>query len=144
VGHEAPAQSVKVLNRQSIIKRWLIVYLAALLGSLPIALPIWNGFLRDTVGSFITVEQIHILQYGVLGWLLAMYALADTRRIRTFGIAALLIIEIGICDEAIQGALPQRFFEWSDVGLNFAGGILGMFLLSIIALITRRWKTQSP
>jgi hypothetical protein len=69
-------------------------------------------------------EKTHFLYYGFLGFLVhhamrqhqqggALYA----------GVVALVTI-IGLGDELIQYALPGRFFEWKDVGLNALSGAL--------------------
>ena len=101
--------------------RWLLIgYIAALFLTLPIALPVWNGFLRDTLGRWVKVEQVHLIQYAGLGWVTALFRPGCS-------VLALVII-VGLCDEFVQGWLPQRTFEWSDVWLNWLGG-LGGFLL---------------
>lgn len=117
-----------VTERQRFLRRWLVGYVAILFGTLPIALPCWNGFLRDSIGRFVTIEQIHLAQYAGLGWFAARYARADARPWRTVGVLLALLAAVGLADELVQGVLPQRFFGWSDIGLNVAGGMLGMML----------------
>ncbi|MGI9430713.1 MAG: VanZ family protein, partial [Myxococcota bacterium] len=75
---------------------------------------IWQ--LRDS-----PVEALHFVQYGVLG-ILAFRALSQ--RIPDpsvyFG-AALIGGGVGILDEAIQWATPQRVWDLRDMGFNFIG-----------------------
>lgn len=93
-------------------------------GALPLALPCWNGFLRDSVGRVLTVEAIHVVQYGGLGWVGAVYARTITTPRWRWALTALLVLA-GWLDEVVQGWLPQRVFQWSDVGLNWLGLLLG-------------------
>ena len=123
---------------QRVLRRWLVGYVAILLGTLPIALLCWNGFLRDSIGRFVTIEQIHLGEYAGLGWFAARYAGADVRPRRAFGIFAGLVAAVGVADELIQGMLPQRVFEWSDIGLNVLGGVLGMLFVASLDRIRQR------
>ena len=96
-----------------------IGYALLILGTLPWALSVWNGFLRDRIGQFLSIEEFHVLEYGVLG------ALAYRGR-KGWVLAATLAV--GLLDESVQSLLPQRHFQWSDVWLNWAGGTLGFAL----------------
>lgn len=65
------------------------------------------------------IERIHFIEYGVLGWL-SYWA---------FGKKAIIyVITVGIIDELIQGALPNRFFDMRDIMMNIVGGGLGMVM----------------
>ena len=72
-------------------RRWLIAYVAGLFLTSALALPCWNAFLRDSLGRFITAEQIHVIEYGGLGWRSGLLppgngqAVADPRRPRGAG-----------------------------------------------------------
>jgi VanZ family protein len=44
-----------------------------------------------------------------------------------------VVAGIGLLDELIQGYLPQRVFQWSDVALNWAGGLVGAILWRAMA-----------
>jgi VanZ family protein len=115
-------------RRQRARRRWLIGYVIALFGTLPLALPCWNGLLRASVGRIITVEAIHVIEYVGLGWLAGRYARdAEPPRPRLMIVA--LVAGIGLLDEILQGYLPQRVFQWSDVALNWVGGLLGLALM---------------
>ncbi len=114
----------------------LIGYLILLFGTLPWALPVWNSYLRDTVGRFITIQQFHLAEYALLGVLACGYGLK--RRNRWWRLSALfgLTLLAGLLDEWIQSRLPQRYFEWSDVRLNWLGGLLG---IAFAAPFNHRW-----
>lgn len=113
-------------RRQRLLRRGLAGYVAVLFGTLPFALSCWNGWLQGLIGQFVTVEMIHVGQYIGLGWLATSYARAGecTRRSR-IGLGS-LVMGVGVGDELVQGYLPQRFFQWSDVWLNWVGLALGV------------------
>lgn len=69
-------------------------------------------------------EKTHFLYYGFLGFLVhrALRQHLEGSVLYT-GVIALVAI-IGLGDELIQYALPGRFFEWKDVGLNALSGAL--------------------
>jgi hypothetical protein len=70
------------------------------------------------------VEAIHFVEYGALG-VLAYRAL--THRMRDTGIylaAALVAGIVGILDEAIQWATPNRIWDLLDIWRNFFGAAL--------------------
>ena len=118
-------------RRQQVLWWCLTGYVIALFCVLPVALPCWNGGVRDVVGRFVTVEAIHVIQYAGLGWLAASYAWAcEAPHRKWMGLIA-LCAGIGLCDEGAQGILPQRVFQWSDVGLNWTGILLGLFLSGV-------------
>jgi hypothetical protein len=103
-------------------------YIAALFASLPVALPLWNAGLGDTVGRVVTIQQIHLAQYLGLGALAAACARTAVRPWAAGLRLAGLMLAVGFLDEMVQRALPQRVFDWADVGLNWAGGLVGLLL----------------
>ena len=122
-------------QRRRLLRRWMLGYVAVLFVTLPLALPIWNGILRDSLGRVVTIEQIHLAQYGGLGWLAGVYARAGAYTGRTGALLLLLCAAIGLCDELVQGALPGRFFDWVDVRLNAMGSLAGMLGSSAFAWV---------
>jgi VanZ family protein len=118
-----------------VLRRWLAGYVVVLLGSLPFALTVWTRWLRDTVGRLVSLEAIHVIQYVGLGWLGMWYGSSGLARRARVGLWALLL-GIGWIDEGIQGQLPQRVFEWSDVGWNWVGLALG----AVVSFATRKHK----
>ena len=72
-----------------------------------------------------------------MGGVAACYLQATVRLWRTLvGLVGLVGI-VGLLDELLQALLPHRFFEWSDVVLNWAGGLLGLILFGVMGLVLR-------
>jgi hypothetical protein len=96
-------------------------------------------------------EQIHLLEYGLLGGVIYAALLERARApravrrgwlrrasLRRPALAACgLTAALGWIDEAIQGALPSRYYDLRDVGFNaVAGG------LAIAAMAGRAWAQR--
>lgn len=82
----------------------------------------------------ILVERIHLLEYGILGWLAIRDNLrAEKAIIKTSMFSALFILGVSIVDEAFQWWLPYRVGDVRDVIFNEVGGLWGMSLFLIIA-----------
>lgn len=109
-------------------RNWVTVYIVALFGTTLIALPCWNGFLRETLGRWVTIQQIHIGEYMGLGIVVALRQGVSRKRWLHFLSGILLVLMVGFLEELLQGLLPQRYFEWSDVFLNWAGAGLGLLI----------------
>ncbi len=119
-----------------LLRRCLVGYLAALFGIVPVALPLWTRFLRDSVGRFITIGQIHFAQYLGVGILAALYAQSlASRQTRWFLLAGILLT--GLLEEGFQSLFPQRFFQWSDVALNGTAGLLGFWAVTAFRPLLR-------
>ena len=90
--------------------RWLVVgLLTAFYGRM-----IWQ--LRES-----PVEALHFVLFGVLG-LLALRALGHRVRDASAYVGAALIgAGVGIVDEGIQWATPERVWDLRDIGFNFVG-----------------------
>lgn len=143
-----------MVDRSKPLRRLLIGYILLLFGTLPVAYPIWTTYLRDSVGRFITVEQIHFIEYIGLGMLVGLHfkstfqnhALPLTLHPlpwkgrgqgegkRTFSPMIALTAILGFLDETVQALLPNRYFQWSDVLLNWAGSLLGWLIAGL------RWR----
>jgi VanZ family protein len=74
-------------------------------------------------------ERVHFVEYAVLGIML-YFALRERIKGRKvlLGIPVVVFF-IGFGDEIIQGILPNRAYQFTDVVLNFCGGILGELIL---------------
>jgi VanZ family protein len=80
-------------------------------------------------------EAIHLIEYGLLSYFLFK---ALSHRIRDWTIyvtAVLFVLFIGTIDEFIQWIVPERYWDFRDVGLNMLSG--GIFLLAV-------WKGIKP
>lgn len=119
-----PAALVAIKSRRR-RWRWLIGYIAVLFGSLPMAWPCWNWGLRDAIGRFVTPESFHVIEYSALGWLAAWYARAAGQTRWAVTTLTGIMAGVGLLDEVVQGWLPQRAFQWSDVFLNWMGCLVG-------------------
>lgn len=105
--------------------RWILLYSVLLLAVIPIAQPVWNVYFVNSIGKVISIEWIHVIQYGLLS-LIGSWGYLVRFNIRRFIRLYCLIVSIALLDEFLQGLLPNRFFQWSDVILDGAGGILGI------------------
>jgi len=88
----------------------------------------------------ILVERIHLLEYGLLGWLAFRDGLRVEKGIIKASIfSAFFILAVSIVDETFQWWLPYRVGDVRDVVFNEVGGLWGMSLFSVAewrALIT--------
>ncbi len=116
-----------------VLQRYLVGYVLIKFATLPLALLCWNRFLRDSLGRLMTVNQIHMAEYMGVGVLAAWYAHAGVRPRRTLMKVGTFLLVVGFVDEVIQAALPQRFFQWSDVALNWSGAMVGLGLTCLLA-----------
>lgn len=120
--------------------RLLFASLVGVLMASAVALPCWTTFLQPTVGRLLTVEQIHLLQYAGLGAVAGFYFQATARTGRVVMELSGLLVGVGLGDELMQQLLPQRVFQWSDVGLNWTGSLLGFWLFHGMARLLRRFR----
>ncbi|NQT23346.1 MAG: VanZ family protein [Candidatus Omnitrophica bacterium] len=82
-------------------------------------------------------EKIHILEYGVLGFLALKDLFKGNRPFLMNIVFALFFIAlVGVLDEGFQWVLPYREFEVKDIITNILSGFLGMLQLTI--LISRK------
>jgi len=73
----------------------------------------------------ITLEKVHLLEYGVLAYL-AFSAVTVTRRGGPgAALAAAFVAAAGAGDEVLQDLIPERYFDWYDIFGNWIGGALG-------------------
>ncbi len=106
----------------------LVGYVLLMLGTLPLALPLWKQFGQDSIGRVVTVEQIHLAQYFVLGLLACLWALERGWKSKRLFLLLGGAFLIGVADELIQSLLPERYFQWSDTGLNGVGAGVGLLV----------------
>jgi VanZ family protein len=85
-------------------------------------------------------ERFHLLEYGLLAGLVYT-ALLERQRpgdgVRWSALpaflAALLTGLAGWLDEGIQHLLPNRHYDWIDVGLNLLAAVLAIGALAVLA-----------
>jgi len=79
----------------------------------------------------ILVERVHILEYGLLGWLACRDMMEGERRTRGIIFSALIVLAVGVGDELFQWWLPDRYGEMRDVTFNQLGGMWGIALFLV-------------
>ena len=80
-------------------------------------------------------QAIHFLEYGVLGYFL-FSALSLSIRDKTIYLVAFLSGSlVGIFDEILQWMIPERYFDFRDIGLNALA--VGLFQVAL-------WKGIKP
>ena len=84
-------------------------------------------------------EWIHLPEYAILGILAHEAFRHHFRGAARIYIGLAFISLIGISDELVQWALPNRFFNWFDIALNLIGGAPLFILLTMM-----RSEVDSP
>jgi len=77
-------------------------------------------------------ERFHLVQYGLLAWLLTQCLREKMSGGRRHAAAFLLTTAAGIVDEIIQGILPNRVGSLRDVGLNALSAALAQGVLAFL------------
>lgn len=85
----------------------------------------------------ITEERIHVIKYGILGFLLAR-DISKPTYINTFIVAFCAGLFVGIVDELFQWILPSRVGDIRDVVIDCISTALG-----ILVLLALRGEHQS-
>jgi len=87
---------------------------------------------RYAAGMKILEERIHLIKYGILGWLV-MRDNSERRKFRIgFFVSLVFCSGIASLDEMIQWFLPYRVGDLRDVGFGFLGAMLGSLLFLIL------------
>ena len=73
----------------------------------------------------LTLEKVHLIEYGVLAYLVLNAATVTRRGGPGAAVAALFIALAGAGDEALQKIIPERVFDPYDIVANWLGGALG-------------------
>ena len=138
-----------------------ILYVTMILVGLPLALSMVNLLRRTSPGEFARkflplylaavvlliylwnnpVEQVHIIEYGLLGYLAFRASgwgtpAGSRRSLLTW---TTLTLAAGVADEVIQHFLPNRVFDVRDVVINSICGLLGILAgLALSSIGSRR------
>jgi VanZ family protein len=70
------------------------------------------------------IGRIHLVEYGLLS-ILILRTLPPPRTAGSYFVAFAAAAAVGFADEIVQIAIPNRVFDWYDVGLNAAASFLG-------------------
>jgi hypothetical protein len=90
-----------------------------------IAIPLAAIFVLASQLS-IPEERFHFLEYGLLGALVLKTARLEN--LSQLLLMAVFVVLVGIGDELIQWALPNRVGDLRDVGMNTMAGVLGVWI----------------
>ena len=74
-------------------------------------------------------KHIHIPQYVLMAWLLFAVLSKDIKGKELFILIFLLGSVLGVVDELEQGVHPTRFYGWSDMLVNSASTLIGVFTI---------------
>ncbi len=85
----------------------------------------------------IPVERIHLLEYGLLGFMLTGVLNDRWRAGRSAGGALAGAATAGYVDEAIQYFLPNRVYDLRDVGFNALAGFSGIVVFAVLHWVQR-------
>lgn len=102
------------------------------------------AFLRMSIAE----ERGHLIEYGVLAVLI--FAALEERRsngrpVPAPGLLAMLAAAvIGLVDEAIQQPIPERIFDWRDVGFNTLAAFMAIMATLALAWARRRAHPRNP
>ncbi|MFZ2357470.1 MAG: VanZ family protein [Candidatus Omnitrophota bacterium] len=80
-------------------------------------------------------ERIHILEYGLLGWLAVRDFSRNKTPLKAVLFTMLFIFLVGSIDEFFQKLLPYRVGEIRDVITNIISGVLGIILFQCHKII---------
>ncbi|MDP2940448.1 MAG: VanZ family protein [Candidatus Omnitrophota bacterium] len=89
----------------------------------------------------IVAERIHILEYGLLGWLTLKDASKKYFSPKTIPFSLSIILVFSLMDEGFQFILPNRIADWRDVFINLIGGCWGMGLFLMSPKLMERKRT---
>ena len=109
--------NIKNISKKQILYRIvLIIFFIALVGSV----------------ASLPEEKMHIIEYGLLGWLIA-WAIGNNKKSKFFYMTLGILLGwiIGWGDEIIQYYLPNRVYDIRDVLLNGLSVTIGFLFFQI-------------
>ncbi len=84
-------------------------------------------------------ERIHLIEYAGLGYQLVAAIGKRQTGWPPYLTVSIVGAAIGWGDELIQGLMPDRAFDWRDVGLNTAGVWIGL----IVAILRQKGEEKT-
>lgn len=85
-------------------------------------------------------KHIHIPQYVLMAWLLFAVLSRDVRRKDVLALVFLYASVLGVVDELEQGVHPERFYGWTDMVVNSASSLIGVFtIMGLKPLLAAEW-----
>ena len=89
-------------------------------------------YVREMVVLSIPEERLHLIEYGLLAFLVYRALALDMKDRWAFPGALLITFLIGWGDEGIQYLLPNRYYQFKDVCLNGVSAALGLALVYVV------------
>ncbi len=89
-------------------------------------------------------ERIHLLEYGLLSFLVFRVYPSDWSAIFRYWQTFLIVSFIGTLDEIIQYFIPTRVGDVRDIILNIVSGLLGLVLTAILFQKAAKKLPNSP
>ena len=77
------------------------------------------------------IERVHMIEYALLGYLVLRDNFKKPQINRKFFLCLLVLIVVGVIDEAIQWFLPYRVFDLRDIIMNTVSSLGGIALFYI-------------
>lgn len=85
-------------------------------------------------------KHIHIPEYMLMAWLLYAVFSKDYQGSGIFILVMICGSLLGVVDELEQGIHPRRFYGWSDMLVNSASTLIGIFtLMGVVGRSPRDW-----
>ena len=78
------------------------------------------------------VERLHLIEYGLVAYFAVRCTRHTLERRWAYGVALLIVVNVGYVDEVIQYFLPLRYYDPRDVVTNALSGLLGLFVVMAI------------
>ncbi len=116
--------------------RWLLTRLDGRFSGLPLE----EQLLRIEAWSFAVRKLAHLALFALLGMGAFAAFSVDMPQRRAFPAALSLGAVRGVLDEVHQSFVPGRSCELRDMGIDFAGVLLGAAFLWLVLRIVRRKK----
>ena len=80
----------------------------------------------------VPIERVHMIEYALLGYLVFRDNFKKPKLNRKFLLSLLVLVIVGIIDEAIQYFLPFRVFDLRDIVMNTVSSLGGIALFYIV------------
>lgn len=96
-----------------------------------------EAFIREKYNSLHHVIRkiAHATEFAVLGGLLLLFLKLDgsTTLIADIGLSMGIVFVVGSIDETIQRFVPGRSCRFTDVLIDFGGGVIGIFAALVVS-----------
>ena len=86
---------------------------------------LWSGILFFSYGPLLyfycefPAERLHMAEYGLLVIFVYRALKVRMQSVWIYLVTILYVFSVGLLDEIVQGILPNRFYEFKDVTINW-------------------------